>query len=425
MFVDQAKIFVKAGDGGQGKVSFHREKYINKGGPDGGDGGRGGNVVFVVDENMRTLADFRYKRKYKADNGQNGGASNCTGKSADDLIIKVPQGTIVRDEETGRVIFDLVKVGQKAIVARGGKGGAGNQHFATSTRQVPSFAKPGEEGEERWITMELKLLADAGLIGFPNVGKSTILSKVSAARPKIADYHFTTLTPNLGVVSLDVGNSFVIADIPGLIEGAHQGIGLGHEFLRHIERTKILVHVVDVASVEGRDPIQDFDGVNKELKEYSEALAQKPQIVVANKVDVLENESGFNEFKNYVESKGFKVFKISAVNGQGLKELMYFIGEQLKNIPDEEQILELEDSVLYTAVEEEPFKVFKEKDGVFVVEGKWVKRLMGSVNIDNYDSLRYLQRALVKKGVIEALKEIGIAEGDTVRLEGFEFEYIL
>ncbi|MCX7747806.1 MAG: GTPase ObgE [Clostridia bacterium] len=423
MFIDSAKIFIKAGDGGNGIVSFHREKYVAAGGPDGGDGGRGGDVVFVVDEGIRTLADFRYKRKYKAEPGQHGGASNCTGRSGEDLIIKIPSGTVVRDEATGRIIADLTKPGQAHIIAKGGKGGAGNQHFATSTRQVPNFAKSGEPGEELTIVLELKLLADVGLIGFPNVGKSTILSMVSAARPKIADYHFTTLEPNLGVVSLDEQKSFVIADIPGLIEGAHQGIGLGHQFLKHVERTKLLVHIVDIASIEGRNPIEDFDVINKELSQYNPVLAKKPQIVAANKTDIPGSDENLEVFRKEIESRGFKVFSISAATNKGMKELMYYISEALREIPDTILVEETDQEVVYKAEEEKPFEIRRE-NGIFVVEGKWVKKIVGSTNFGNYESLQYFQRAIKSKGVVDALEEMGVQEGDTVKMIDFEFEYV-
>jgi len=352
MFIDSARIYVEAGNGGNGAVSFHREKYIAAGGPDGGDGGKGGDVIFVADEGVRTLVDFRYKRKYKAESGQNGGSSNCTGRNGSDLIIKVPAGTIIKDEETGRILADLVKPGQKAVIAKGGKGGKGNQHFATSTRQVPNFAKAGDAGESRWIILELKLLADVGLIGYPNVGKSTILSMVTAARPKIANYHFTTLNPNLGVVSLGEGNSFVMADIPGLIEGAHEGVGLGINFLKHVERTKLLLHVIDIAAVEGRDPVQDFEVINGELKEYNPALAEKPQIIALNKSDITGAEENAKRFMEIIGNRGYKIFTISAATNKGLDELMRYIYEVLKDLPDVILTEDTDDEIVYTAKEE-------------------------------------------------------------------------
>ncbi len=423
MFIDNARIYVKAGNGGNGAVSFHREKYKPSGGPDGGDGGRGGDVVFVVDEGSRTLADFRYKRHYKAEPGQDGGSAKCSGKSGEDLIVKVPPGTIVKDEETGRVLADLMRPNDTAIIAKGGKGGKGNQHFATPTRQIPNFAKSGDLGEERWVILELKLLADVGLIGYPNVGKSTILSMVSSARPKIADYHFTTIEPNLGVVDMGEGTAFVIADIPGLIEGAHEGVGLGHEFLRHVERTKLLIHVVDVSAVEGRDPVKDFEVINDELKKYNTILAERPQIVAANKMDVPEAAENLKKFIEAVELKGYKVFPISAATNSGVKELMYYAGNLLKDIPDTILYKETDQEVVYTAVEEKPFEIHRENN-VFIVDGNWVRKVVGSTNFDNYESLQYFQRVIKKKGVIDALEEMGINEGDTVKMYDFEFEYV-
>ncbi|ABN51404.1 MAG TPA: GTPase ObgE [Hungateiclostridium thermocellum] len=422
MFVDRARIYIKAGDGGDGAISFHREKYISKGGPDGGDGGKGGDVIFVVDEGLRTLQDFRYKTRYRAEDGQNGGSSNCSGRSGEDLIIKVPPGTLVKDEQTGRILADLVKPGKKVVIAKGGKGGAGNQHFATPTRQVPSFAKPGEPGEELWVILELKLLADVGLIGFPNVGKSTILSMVTAAQPKIANYHFTTINPNLGVVNIDAENAFVMADIPGLIEGAHQGVGLGHEFLKHIERTKLLIHVVDISGSEGRDPVQDFEVINEELKKYNPVLCERPQIIAANKMDVTGAEENLEKFRKVIEPRGYKIFPVSAASNKGLKELIYYAAQKLKELPDTVLVNDQDNEVVYTAVEEEPFNIRKE-NGVFVVEGSWVQRLVRSVNFDNYESLQYFQRAIRRKGIVDALESMGINEGDTVRMYDLEFEY--
>ncbi len=423
MFIDSAKIYVKAGNGGNGMVSFHREKYIAAGGPDGGDGAKGGDVIFVVDEGMNTLIDFRYKKHFKAEPGQDGGPSNCSGKSGEDLIIKVPLGTMVKDENTGIVLVDLIKPGQTCVIAKGGKGGKGNQHFATPTRQVPNFAKSGDPGEERNLILEMKMIADVGLIGYPNVGKSTILSMVSAAKPKIANYHFTTLVPNLGVVKIDQGKSFVIADIPGLIEGAHEGVGLGHEFLRHIERTKLMVHVVDVSGAEGRDPLEDFDTINTELKKYNALLASRPQIVVGNKMDIPGSEENFERFKKEIESRGYKVFGISAATNKGLKELMYYVSDTLSTLPDTILLEESqEDEVIYTAKEDRPFEIHIE-DGVYIVDGDWVRKVLGSTNITNYESLQYFQRALKKKGVIAALEEMGIEEGDTVRILDTEFDY--
>lgn len=423
MFIDSAKIYIKAGNGGNGAVSFHREKYVAAGGPDGGDGGKGGDIIFVVDEGVRTLADFRYKREYKAAPGVDGSGGKCSGRNAEDIIIKVPAGTIIKDENTGRILADLTLPGQRSIIARGGRGGKGNQHFATPTRQVPNFAKSGNPGDERWIVMELKLLADVGLIGYPNVGKSTILSMVSAAKPKIANYHFTTIDPNLGVVSLGVGASFVIADIPGLIEGAHEGIGLGHEFLKHIERTKLLVHVVDVASIEGRDPVKDFEDINNELKLYNPLLAERPQIVAANKVDAVNSEETYEVFKTEIESKGYQVFPVSAATNKGLTELMYHVWNTLKELPATILTAEIEEEVVYTAKEEEPFEIRKEND-IFIVEGSWARKIVSSTNFTDYESMQYFQRALKRKGVIDELEKMGINEGETVQIYGAEFDYV-
>lgn len=422
MFIDRARVFIKAGDGGNGAISFHREKYVAAGGPDGGDGGRGGNVIFYVDEGQRTLIDFRYKKKFIANPGDNGGAANCTGKSADDILIRVPQGTLVIDEASGRIIADLVKPGQREVIAKGGRGGAGNQHFATSTRQVPNFAKNGDPGEELWVKLELKLIADVGLVGYPNVGKSTILSMVSAAKPKIADYHFTTLEPNLGVVTIDNVQSFVLADIPGLIQGAHEGVGLGHEFLRHVERTRLLIHVVDVSGSEDRDPIEDFEKINEELKLYNPIIAQRPQIVAANKTDLPDSEVYLEDFKKAMAERGYDVFEISAATNNGLKELMYHVANKLKEIPENIIIPEKNEEVVYRAVEEKPYEI-NNIDGVYVIEGPWIRKLAGSVNFDDHESLQYFQRTIKKKGLVEELEAMGIQEGDTVRIYDIEFDY--
>lgn len=423
MFIDRAKVHIKAGDGGNGMVSFHREKYVANGGPDGGDGGKGGDVIFVVDEGLRTLIDFKYKRKYNAEPGENGGTSNCSGKGGKDLVIRVPPGTVVREETTGHIMADLTNPEQKVILAKGGRGGKGNQHFATPTRQVPSFAKSGDAGEEYQILLELKLLADAGLVGYPNAGKSTILSSVSAARPRIADYPFTTLEPNLGVVSLVEGTSFVLADIPGLIEGAHEGVGLGYEFLRHIERTKLLIHVVDIAGVDGRDPVKDFDTINAELREYNPKLAERPQVVAANKTDLPDGEENLARFTDIIGKRGYEVFPISAATGTGLRELMFRVSDMLSKLPETLMVDEQEKEVVYTAEEEEPFTIRKE-GRVFIVEGNWVRKVVGSTNFGIFESLQYFQKAIKSKGVIEALEKMGIHEGDTVKMYDFEFDYI-
>ncbi len=423
MFIDRAKIHIKAGDGGDGKVSFHREKYIAAGGPDGGDGGKGGDVILLVDEGLRTLIDFKYRKKYFADNGEPGGPSNCSGKGGGDLVIKVPPGTLVKDEETGRILADMTKPGQKIVIAKGGKGGAGNQHFATSTRQVPSFARAGDQGEEYRVELELKTIADVGLVGFPNAGKSTILSMVSAATPKIADYPFTTLEPNLGVVGIDGGGSFVLADIPGLIEGAHEGVGLGYEFLRHVERTRLLLHVVDVAGVDGRDPLNDFDTINTELKQYNPKLAERPQVVAANKVDLPDGRDNLEGFTKAIEEKGYKVFPISAATNKGVRELMFYIAERLRELPEAVPLTEESGEVVYAAEEEEPFTVRREGN-VYIIEGSWVRKVVGSTNFKIYESIQYFQRSLKNKGVIDALEKLGINEGDTVKIYDIEFEYI-
>ena len=423
MFIDRASIHIKAGDGGNGIVSFHREKYVAAGGPDGGDGGKGGDIIFVVDEGLRTLIDFRYKRKYIAEAGENGGAARRTGKSGRNTVIKVPPGTIVKDVRTGRILADMVEPGQETLVAKGGKGGAGNQHFATSTRQVPSFAKPGDPGEEFDIELELKLIADVGLVGFPNAGKSTILSVVSAAKPKIADYPFTTLEPNLGVVSIGEGTSFLMADIPGLIEGAHEGVGLGFDFLRHVERNRLLLHVVDVAGVDGRDPLSDFEQINEELSKYNPKLAARPQVVAANKTDLPQGRENLEGFVKTIEKKGYKVFPISAASNSGVKELMQYIAAQLKELPEAMPIVDEVKDVVYKAEEEEPFTVRREGN-VYIVEGSWIRKVVGSTNFNIYESLQYFQRSLRTKGVIDALENLGINEGDTVKIYDIEFEYM-
>jgi len=422
MFSDVAKVFVKAGDGGNGAVTFHREKYVAAGGPDGGDGGRGGNVVFVADKGVNTLVDFRYKRKYVAENGGNGRDGNRNGKTGADLLVKVPVGTIVKDTKTDKIICDLKVEGQRVIVAKGGNGGWGNVHFATATRQTPKFAKSGTPGDERELTLELKLIADVGLLGFPNVGKSTFLSMVSDAKPKIANYHFTTLEPNLGVVNMGDNGGFVIADIPGIIEGAHDGVGLGHEFLRHVERTRILLHLVDVSGIEGRNPIEDFDTINNELKLHSEKLAEKPQIVLANKADIPQFEENFEKFREELEERGYKVFKISAATRQGVREVLNYTLEFLSNIVDEEEELEITD-IEELRVQEEEMRVEVE-DGIYVVTGGNVRKIVGSTNFDDYESMQYFQRALIKCGAIKMLEKAGIQEGDTVYMYGIEFEFV-
>lgn len=424
MFVDQAKIYIKAGDGGDGAVSFHREKYVAAGGPDGGDGGKGGDIVFVVDDNISNLIDFRYKRKYVAEKGQNGGAKNCSGRNAPDLVVKVPRGTVVKEIKSGRIFADL-STDEPAIIAHGGKGGRGNAHFATSTRQIPKFAKPGFRGDEYEVMLELKLIADVGLVGFPNVGKSTLISVVSAAKPKIANYHFTTLTPVLGVVKIEEGKSFVMADIPGLIEGASEGVGLGHEFLRHVERCRLIVHVIDVSGSEGRDPIEDFKAINHELENFSMELAEAPQIVAANKSDMATPEQ-VERLRNYVEDQGLLFYEISAATTKGTKELMYGVWERLSVLPPVKQFEaqpltqeELDDKL----ISKKDFRVTVE-DGVYFVEADWLLDILRTANMDDYSSLQYFQNVLRTSGIIDKLEEMGIEEGDTVSIFDFEFEYL-
>ena len=424
MFVDEAKIYIKAGDGGDGCVSFHREKYVAAGGPDGGDGGKGGDIVFKVDDNLSNLIDFRYKRKYVAEKGQNGSSKNCSGRGAPDLVISVPRGTVVKEASSGRILADM-SGDEPVVIAKGGKGGRGNAHFATSTRQIPRFAKPGFRGDEYEVILELKLIADVGLVGFPNVGKSTLISVVSAAKPKIANYHFTTLTPVLGVVKIEDGKSFVMADIPGLIEGASEGVGLGHEFLRHVERCRLIVHVVDVSGVEGRDPIEDFETINKELRSFSQELADAPQIVAANKSDMASPEQ-IARLRDYVEDQGLLFYEISAATTKGTRELVMGVWERLEMLPPvkrfEAQPLtkeELEEKL----TSRRDFTVTVE-EGIYFVEADWLWDILRSVNMDDYSSLQYFQRVLRSTGIIDKLEEMGINEGDTVSIFDFEFDYV-
>jgi GTP-binding protein len=424
MFIDKAKIFIKAGKGGNGAISFHREKYVAAGGPDGGDGGKGGNIIFKVELGMTTLMDFKYKRKYAAPGGMDGSGKRQKGKKGEDIIIKVPQGTIIRDAESNRIIADMFDPEKEVILARGGNGGWGNAHFATAVRQTPNFAKNGQAGDEREITLELKLLADVGLVGFPNVGKSTLLSRTTKADPKIANYHFTTLEPNLGVVDLGDHRSFVLADIPGIIEGASEGVGLGHEFLRHIERTRILIHVVDVSGIEGRNPIEDFDVINDELSKYDMALEERPQIIAANKTDIIQDEAAYEEFLAEMKKRGYEVFPISAATSQGVDALMHKTYEELSKLPpiaifEPEMDIDEEEFVL----DDKGFEITREND-VFIVSGSWIEAVGGSVNFSDNESLQYFQRALMNKGVIEALIERGIQEGQTVRIGDLEFDFV-
>ncbi|WP_160678453.1 GTPase ObgE [Clostridium sp. C8-1-8] len=428
MFIDTAKVFVKSGDGGNGSVSFRREKYIPLGGPDGGDGGRGGDVILKVDTGITTLLDFKYNKKFLAERGVNGSGSKCYGKDGEKLIIKVPMGTLIRDVETQKIMADLSHPEDEYVICRGGKGGKGNAKFATPTRQAPNFAEPGMPGEERWIELELKLLADVGLLGFPNVGKSTFLSVVTKAKPKIANYHFTTLKPNLGVVSVPGIEAFVMADIPGIIEGAAEGVGLGLDFLRHIERTRLLVHVVDISGIEGRDAVEDFIKINEELKKYSVKLWDRPQIVVANKADMLYDEEVFEEFKKKINEMGYdKVFKMSGATYEGVEAVVKEAARMLKEIPITELEIKEEDKFI---PEEKRFTYdirVEEEDGVkvYVVEGTFVERLLNSVNVNEPDSLKYFHKVLRNKGVLDELREMGIEDGDMVRLRDFEFEYLL
>ncbi|SKC64669.1 GTPase ObgE [Maledivibacter halophilus] len=425
MFIDKAKIFVKGGKGGNGNVSFRREKYVPAGGPDGGDGGKGGSVIFEVDEGLKTLMDFRYKKKYIASSGENGRRKKMFGKDAEDLILRVPPGTIVKDEETGAILADLTTHKQRAVIAKGGKGGKGNVHYKTSTRQAPNFAEAGDYGEERWVILELKLLADVGLVGFPNVGKSTLLSVVTKATPKIANYHFTTIKPNLGVVDVIDGKSFVLADIPGLIEGAHEGVGLGHEFLRHIERTKLLIHVVDISGIEGRDPLKDFEKINNELARFNPKLALRQQVIAANKIDLLYDKGKFEKFKLNMEEKGYKVFPISAVAKTGLRELMLYVTEQLDKIEDIPiEAVEADHRTFKLEGKEKRDELIVKKEGNnYIVEGKSIEKLVYSTDFSDIDSIRRFQSILKKRGVFDELIKLGINDGDIVKVYDIEFEY--
>lgn len=423
MFVDRVKIHIKAGNGGNGCVSFYRAKYVTNGGPDGGDGGKGGNVVFIADEGINTLMDFRYKKIFKAENGLDGGKRNCTGANGNDVIIKVPVGTIIREAETGKIMADMVTPFEEKILIKGGKGGKGNQHFATPTRQAPRYAERGRTAKEYDVILELKLIADVGLIGFPNVGKSTLLSMVTNANPKIANYHFTTLSPNLGVVRSKWGDDFVMADIPGLIEGASEGIGLGHEFLRHVERTKLFIHVVDAAGLEGICPLENIEKINDELKKYNENLLDRPMVIACNKMDIPEAKENFEKIKSIYEPKGIKVYPISAATNSGLDELLAEVSSILKDYP--ENIVFEEDFVPYVEVslDNEPFTVSSIDDGYYVVEGVGVEKMMGYTNIDTEKGFAFFQKYLRDKGIIDALEEKGIQEGDTVRIYDLEFDY--
>ena len=427
MFADRAKIFIRSGKGGDGHVSFRRELYVPNGGPDGGDGGRGGDVIFEVDEGLNTLQDYRHRQKYAAKDGEQGGKRRCHGKDADDIVLKVPEGTVIKEFESGKVIADMSGENRRQVVLKGGKGGLGNQHFATSTMQIPKYAQPGQPSQELWVSLELKVIADVGLVGFPNVGKSTLLSRVTNAQPKIANYHFTTLNPNLGVVDLDGAKGFVIADIPGLIEGASEGVGLGHEFLRHIERTKMMIHVVDAAGSEGRDPVDDIHKINAELHAYNAEIASRPQVIAANKIDLIyddgESENPVERLKKEFEPQGIKVFPISGVTGAGIKELLYYVSTEIEKLdvapiifepeyfPDEELInLDL------------PYTVEKEDD-MYIVEGPKIEKMLGYTNLDSEKGFAFFQKFLKDTGILEQLEELGIEEGDTVKMYGLQFDY--
>ena len=424
-FIDKARITVRAGNGGNGAVAFHREKYVAAGGPDGGDGGRGGSIILQVDDNMSTLMDFRYKRKYVAENGVDGQGGRKSGKDGANLVIRVPRGTLVRDAETNEIIQDM-SGSEPYVLCKGGRGGWGNQHFATPTRQVPRFAKKGNPGEELDVTLELKLLADVGLIGFPNVGKSTLISVVSEAKPKIANYHFTTLTPVLGVVRMGEGSSFVMADIPGLIEGASEGVGLGHEFLRHIERTRVLIHMVDAASTEGRDPVEDILTINRELEQYNEEIARRPQVIAANKIDCFygdDRDPALQRLKETFEPKGIRVMPISAVTGEGVKDLLYHCKNLLNELPDDKVVFEKEYMIKEPDFSNEPYTVERDENGLFVVEGPRIERMLGYTNLDSEKGFAFFQRFLKDTGILDELEQAGIQEGDTVKMYGFEFDY--
>ncbi len=426
MFADSAKIIIKSGKGGDGHVSFRREKYVPNGGPDGGDGGNGGSIIFQVDEGLNTLTDFRHKRKYVAESGEEGGKRNCHGKNGEDLVIKVPAGTIIREASSDKVIADMSGDNTRQVILKGGRGGQGNQHYATATMQAPKYAQPGQAAIELEVRLELKVIADVGLVGFPNVGKSTFLSRVTNARPKIANYHFTTLNPNLGVVDLSEGQGFVIADIPGLIEGASEGVGLGHEFLKHIERTKVMIHMVDAASTEGRDPIADIYAINRELEAYNPQLLAKPQVIAANKIDAIyeESESAIQKLKDEFEPQGIRVIPISAVSGKNLKELLYHVNDLLQSVDDAPVIFEQEYFPELSVFSDEPYSVeYDQASDVYVVEGPRIEKMLGYTNIDSEKGFLFFQRFLKEQGILEELEQAGITEGDTVRMYGLEFDY--
>ena len=426
MFADRAKIFIKSGKGGDGHVSFRRELYVPNGGPDGGDGGKGGDVIFEVDDGLNTLVDFRHRTKYCAEPGENGKKKRCHGANGKDIVLRVPEGTVIKESETGKIVADMSGENRRQVILKGGRGGLGNQHFATATMQVPKYAQPGQPAQELWVNLELKVIADVGLLGFPNVGKSTFLSRVTNANPKIANYHFTTLAPNLGVVDLSDGEGFVLADIPGLIEGASLGAGLGHEFLRHIERTKMMIHVVDASGSEGRDPIEDIYKINSELEKYNKELSERPQVIAANKTDLIfEGDQDLVErIRAEFEPKGYKVFAISGVTGDGVQDLLWYVNNQLKTLDTKPVIFEQEffpeDELL---VADLPYTVEKEEDGIFIVEGPKIEKMLGYTNLDSEKGFRFFQNFLKETGILDKLEEFGVQEGDTIRMYGLSFEY--
>ena len=422
MFTDYTKIIIKSGDGGNGAATFRREKYVAAGGPDGGDGGKGGDIYFTVDKDKNTLIDFRYNKRYKAGNGQNGSGNHCNGKYGEDLYVKVPIGTVVKDAETGKVIADLSKPNQTELILKGGRGGRGNSHFATPTRQAPRFSEDGDKGEEKEVILELKLLADVGLLGYPNVGKSTFLSKVTEARPKIANYHFTTLEPNLGVVKTKSGDGFVIADIPGIIEGASEGVGLGLQFLRHVERTRLLLHFIDVSGEEGRDPVEDYETINKELKKYSEKLSKRKQIIVATKIDVMQDETNLKKLEELAKKENLEIYKISSVTGEGIEKLIDHVTEVLKTLPKED-LIDIEEKMVYTLEDKTQEWTARKQGDIFIVEGRAVDRLMGRINIEDNESMYYFHKCLKNMGIDDKLKELGICDGDTVIISDWELEW--
>ena len=427
MFADRAKIYARSGKGGDGHISFRREKYVPNGGPDGGDGGHGGDVIFEVDEGLNTLIDFRHIRKYKAEDGEEGGKKNCRGKDGKDIIIKVPQGTIIKEAESGKVMVDMSGENRRVVLLKGGKGGNGNQHYATPTMQAPKYAQPGQPAQELELILELKVIADVGLVGFPNVGKSTFLSRVSNARPKIANYHFTTLNPNLGVVDLEGTSGFVIADIPGLIEGASEGVGLGHEFLRHIERTKVIIHIVDAAGTEGRDPIDDIYAIHKELEAYNPEIAARPQVIAANRIDAIYSQvdDPVQRIKDEFEPQGIRVFPISAVSGQGIKELLYTVNDMLKEIGEDTTVFASEFSYGdQMNLQDEPYQVYyDEEEDEYVVEGPRIEKMLGYTNLESEKGFQFFQNFLRDNGILDELEALGIGEGDTVRMYGLSFDY--